>query len=134
VLLLISLVERGNKPLHKNINNIEMTELEIAKSMTDLVMYQKETFNLIWGAAVTIGGILATTIGVLFKMYIDANNKRADNEKEHLKSLEAFVSRIGDLNGTLRETNIIAQKSLELINNPIIPTLNNIENQRAVKK
>lgn len=111
-----------------------MTELEIAKSMTDLVMYQRETFNLIWGAAVTIGGILASTIGVLFKMYIDANNKRADNEIEHLKSLEAFVNRIGDLNVTLRETNSIAQESLKLINNPIIPTLNNIENQRATKK
>jgi len=104
-----------------------MTELEAAKMLSDLLVSQKETFNLLWGATATVVGVLATAIGVLFKMYIEANNKRAENEKEHLKSLQSFSEGIKDLTTTLKETNQIGHKTIDLLNNPIIPTLNNLD-------
>ena len=107
-----------------------MNELEQTKIALELLQNQKETFALLWGVVLTVGTVLSGAVGVLFKLYIDANNKRAENEKEHLKSLNVFSETIKDLTFTLKETNSLAKETLRLINNPIIPTLDNIEKRK----
>jgi hypothetical protein len=104
-----------------------MNELEQTKVALELLQNQKETFALLWGVVLTVGSVLCTVVGILFKLYIDANNRRADNEKEHLKSLQIFAEGTKDLNLTLKDTNNLVQKTLDLINNPIISTLYNLE-------
>jgi hypothetical protein len=104
-----------------------MNELATSKLTLELLQNQKEVFSLLWGVVITIGATLTSVIGILFKLYIDANNKRAENEKEHLKSLQVFAEGTKDLNNTLKDTNLLVRKTLDLVNNPIISTLNNLE-------
>lgn len=107
-----------------------MNEIETSKVVIESVQSHRETFKLLWGVVTLVGTTLVTAIGVLFKMYVDSNNKRAENEKEHLKSLNLFAENIKDLTYTLRESNRLATETLKLINNPIIPKLDNIEKRR----
>lgn len=104
-----------------------MNEIETSKVVIESVQSHKETFRLLWGVIALVGTTLVTTVGALFKMYVDSNNKRAENEKEYLKSLNLFAENIKDLTYTLKESNKLATETLKLINNPIIPKLDSIE-------
>ena len=102
--------------MNPNLNEITM----------QLVIEQKESFRLLWIIGSGIVTSLVAVIGILFKLYLDSSNRSHSNEKETIRVLGDFSKGIEVLNDTIKETNNIARKTLEKLNNPIIPTLENL--------
>jgi|GEM_PF-4564663 hypothetical protein len=100
---------------------------EISKLTFTLVNEQKEMFRLLWIIGSGIITTLVAVVGVLFKLYIDVNNKKNENEKETIKVIGSFSNALEDLNVTIKDLNKITNEILKLINYPILPTLSNID-------
>jgi beta-lactamase regulating signal transducer with metallopeptidase domain len=112
-----------NKTIPKNTTKMNPNLNEITMQ---LVIEQKESFRLLWIIGSGIVTSLIAVIGILFKLYLDSSNRSHSNEKETIRVLGDFSKGIEVLNDTIKETNNIARKTLEKLNNPIIPTLENL--------